>query len=156
MKNPVRISDRDIARVRQANPVADIAVMFTALAPTGEGLKGLCPFHNEKSPSFHVSPERGMWFCFGCGEGGDVISLTEMGYKISFGEAVQILADRAGITIDANTPDPAAVRAAGALRAGIPEAIEKRDIDAIVDNLARWLSTDADLRAAAREHEERT
>lgn len=155
MTMPTRISDRDIARVREANPVADIAALFTTLEPTGEGrLKGLCPFHDEAKPSFHVVPERGMWYCFGCCEGGDVISLAEMGYKISFGDAVLRLADHAGIAIGTNAPDPAAVRAARALRAGIPEAIEKRDVDALVGNLARWLSTDADVRAAARDHEE--
>lgn len=151
------ISDRDIARVREATPIADIARLFTALQPAGDGnLKGLCPFHSETSPSFNVTPDRGIWFCFGCGEGGDVISLAEKGYGLSFGAAVLRLADRAGIAIDANAPNPAAIRAARAFRAGIPEAIEQRDVDSLINNMARWLATDTDLRAAALDHEEQT
>ncbi len=65
----------------------------------GGNLKGLCPFHDEKSPSFNVTPERGMYFCFGCSEGGDVITFVEKIEHLSFGEAVERLAQRAGIQL---------------------------------------------------------
>lgn len=65
----------------------------------GGNLKGLCPFHDEKSPSFNVTPERGMYFCFGCSEGGDVITFVEKIEHLSFSEAVERLAQRAGIQL---------------------------------------------------------
>ncbi|MDQ1464612.1 MAG: primase [Actinomycetota bacterium] len=91
-----RIPDSDIARVRELSPVADIISEHVTLKSAGGGsLKGLCPFHDERSPSFNVTPARGFWHCFGCGEGVDVISFVQKIDQLSFTEAVERLAARA-------------------------------------------------------------
>jgi DNA primase len=95
-----RIRDVDIALVRERSPIADVIGEHIQLRNAGGGnLKGLCPFHDEKSPSFNVTPERGMYFCFGCSEGGDVITFVEKLEHLTFGEAVERLAQRAGIQL---------------------------------------------------------
>ncbi|WP_433375735.1 DNA primase [Streptosporangium sp. CA-115845] len=95
-----RISDEDIALVRERSPIADIVGEHIQLRNAGGGnLKGLCPFHEEKSPSFNVTPTRGYWYCFGCAEGGDVITFVRRLEHLSFGEAVERLAGRAGIQL---------------------------------------------------------
>ncbi|WP_214321948.1 DNA primase [Nonomuraea sediminis] len=95
-----RIRDVDIALVRERSPIADVIGEHIQLRNAGGGnLKGLCPFHDEKSPSFNVTPERGMYFCFGCGEGGDVITFVEKIEHLGFSEAVERLAQRAGIQL---------------------------------------------------------
>ncbi|RVX38316.1 DNA primase [Nonomuraea polychroma] len=95
-----RIRDVDIALVRERSPIADVIGEHIQLRNAGGGnLKGLCPFHDEKSPSFNVTPERGMYFCFGCSEGGDVITFVEKIEHLSFSEAVERLAQRAGIQL---------------------------------------------------------
>lgn len=95
-----RIRDEDIALVRERARIDDIVRDYVALKPAGGGsLKGLCPFHDERSPSFHVTPSKGMFYCFGCQEGGDVISfLTKMDH-LSFTEAIEKLAGRTGVTL---------------------------------------------------------
>ncbi|HEY5457784.1 MAG TPA: DNA primase [Acidothermaceae bacterium] len=91
-----RIPDSDIARVRELSPVADVISEHVTLKSAGGGsMKGLCPFHDERSPSFNVTPARGFWHCFGCGEGGDVISFVQKIDHLSFSEAVEHLAARA-------------------------------------------------------------
>jgi len=90
-----RIPDSDIARVRELSPIADVVGEHVTLKSAGGGsLKGLCPFHDERSPSFNVTPARGFWHCFGCGEGGDVISFVQKIDQLSFSEAVEQLAGR--------------------------------------------------------------
>ena len=68
------------------------------LRRSGVTWKGLCPFHGEKTPSFHVNGDKGFFHCFGCGVGGDVIKFIELHDKVSFPEAVRLLAGRAGLT----------------------------------------------------------
>ena len=106
-----RIRDVDIALVRERSPIADVIGEHIQLRNAGGGnLKGLCPFHDEKSPSFNVTPERGMYFCFGCGEGGDVITFVMKRNNLTFAEAVQRLAKRAGVELaNAAEQDPAPV-----------------------------------------------
>ncbi|MEV0585889.1 DNA primase [Nonomuraea sp. NPDC050310] len=95
-----RIRDVDIALVRERSPIDSVVGDYVQLRNAGGGnLKGLCPFHDEKSPSFNVTPERGMYFCFGCQAGGDVIKFVEEIEHLSFAESVERLAQRAGIQL---------------------------------------------------------
>ena len=72
-----RIRDEDIAMVREQSPIADVIGEYLQLRNAGGGsLKGLCPFHDEKTPSFNVTPARGLWYCFSCADGGDVIKFV--------------------------------------------------------------------------------
>jgi DNA primase len=95
-----RISDRDIAAIRERVSIEEVVGDYVQLRRAGaDSLKGLCPFHDEKSPSFHVRPNRGHFHCFGCGEGGDVYAFVQKIEHVSFVEAVELLADRVGHTI---------------------------------------------------------
>src|SRR5271169_2047976 len=95
-----RISDRDIAAIRERVRIEDIVGDYVQLRRAGaDSMKGLCPFHDEKSPSFHVRPNHGHFHCFGCGEGGDVYAFVQKVEHVSFVEAVELLADRIGHTI---------------------------------------------------------
>jgi len=95
-----RISDTDRERVREANRIEQVVGEYVALRSAGGGnLKGLCPFHDEKTPSFQVSPARGYYHCFGCEQGGDVFAFIQGVEHLNFNEAVQRLADRSGIRL---------------------------------------------------------
>ncbi|SDL65458.1 DNA primase [Tessaracoccus oleiagri] len=95
-----RIRDEDIARVRERSRIDEIVGEYVMLRNAGGGsLKGLCPFHDEKTPSFQVTPSRGFYYCFGCGEGGDVITFLQRQQNLTFVEAVQTLADRVGVEL---------------------------------------------------------
>jgi DNA primase len=95
-----RIRDSDIAVVRERNRIDEVVGDYVALRRAGGGsLKGLCPFHDEKTPSFNVRATHGTFHCFGCGEGGDVIKFIQQIEHISFVESVERLADRAGFRL---------------------------------------------------------
>jgi DNA primase len=95
-----RIRDEDIELVRTRSPVEQVIAEYLQLRNAGGGsLKGLCPFHDEKTPSFNVTPARGLWYCFSCAEGGDVIRFIEKIDQLSFAEAVERLAARLGIEL---------------------------------------------------------
>ena len=95
-----RIRESDIAQVRDRNRIDDIVGEYVSLRRAGGGaLKGLCPFHDEKTPSFNVRPTHGTFHCFGCGEGGDVIAFLMKIDHLSFVEAVERLAERSGIQL---------------------------------------------------------
>jgi DNA primase len=95
-----RIRDEDIATVRERARIDDVIREYVTLKPAGGGsLKGLCPFHDERTPSFHVTPSRGMWYCFGCAEGGDLIAFLQKIDHLTFSEAVERLAERSGVTL---------------------------------------------------------
>ena len=95
-----RIRDEDIAVVRERSPIDEVVGEYLQLRNAGGGsLKGLCPFHDEKTPSFNVTPARGLWYCFSCADGGDVIKFVEKIDNLSFPEAVERLAARAGIEL---------------------------------------------------------
>lgn len=94
------IPERDIAEVRERARIEDVVGEYVALKSAGSGsLKGLCPFHDEKRPSFNVRPGHGTYHCFGCGEGGDVFSFVRAMEHLSFVETVERLADRVGVRI---------------------------------------------------------
>jgi DNA primase len=95
-----RIKEEDIALVRERARIDDVVGSYVTLKNAGGGsLKGLCPFHDEKSPSFNVTPARGFFYCFGCQEGGDVIDFIQKIDQISFSEAVETLAGKVGIQL---------------------------------------------------------
>ena len=95
-----RINDEDIALVRERARIDEIVGAYVQLRNAGGGsLQGLCPFHDEKTPSFQVTPSRGFYYCFGCGEGGDVITFLQKIDNLSFTEAVQALADKTGVQL---------------------------------------------------------
>ena len=92
-------SEDIIEQVRTENDIVDVIGDYVKLQKKGSSYFGLCPFHNEKSPSFSVSPHKQMYYCFGCGEGGNVISFLMKYENYSFIEAMEVLADRAGIAL---------------------------------------------------------
>lgn len=95
-----RINEDDIASVRERARIDDVVRDYVMLRNAGSGsFKGLCPFHDEKTPSFTVTPSRGFYYCFGCGEGGDVINFLMRQQNLGFQEAVQMLADRFGVEL---------------------------------------------------------
>ncbi|RWZ51830.1 DNA primase [Labedella phragmitis] len=104
-----RIRQSDIDEVKSRTNIADIVGDHVSLKSAGVGsLKGLCPFHDERSPSFHVRPQVGFYHCFGCGESGDVISFLRKIDHVTFTEAVERLAGRIGFTLtyeDGGGPD---------------------------------------------------
>lgn len=95
-----RVRSEDVALVRQRVRIDEVIGEVVTLRTAGAGsLKGLCPFHDERSPSFHVTSARGLYYCFGCGEGGDVVDFLIKHDQLSFTEAIEKLARRAGVTL---------------------------------------------------------
>jgi len=95
-----RIKDEDVAYIRDRAPIDEVVGDYVQLKNAGGGQKkGLCPFHDEKSPSFHVTPSKGYFHCFGCQTGGDVIAFLMKIDHLSFAETVERLADRIGYTL---------------------------------------------------------
>ena len=94
-----RYSDEIIDEIRQSNDIVDVISQYVRLKRSGRNFFGLCPFHNEKSPSFSVSPDKQIFHCFGCGVGGNVFTFLMKIEGINFIEAVQMLAERANIVL---------------------------------------------------------
>lgn len=94
-----RYSEGILNEVRQQNDIVDVISQYVHLKRSGRNFFGLCPFHNEKSPSFSVSPDKQIFHCFGCGVGGNVITFIEKIEGLNFVEAVQMLAERANIQL---------------------------------------------------------
>src|SRR5258707_8290841 len=93
------ILDDDVARVREATDLVALAGEHIALKRVGRRFMGLCPFHTEKTPSFSVNPELGVYYCFGCQKSGDSITFIREIEHLDFVEAVERLAARSGITL---------------------------------------------------------
>ena len=101
-----RILEKSIAEVREKARIEDVVGQYVTLRNAGGGsLKGLCPFHDEKSPSFNVTPSRQFFHCFGCGEGGDVITFLMKIDALSFGEVVERLAEKYGVPLEREDGD---------------------------------------------------
>lgn len=98
------ISDEDKDRVRAATDLVQLVQETVELRPRGQEFWGCCPFHHEKTPSFHVIPATQVWHCFGCGEGGDAFTYVMKRENLSFPESIRFLADRAGIEIADDAP----------------------------------------------------
>ena len=95
----MKIPEEKIEEIRSASDIVDVVSAYVRLKRRGKSYVGLCPFHQEKTPSFHVTPEKQMFYCFGCQEGGNVFSFLMKTEKVSFIEAVRTLANRAGIEL---------------------------------------------------------
>ncbi len=103
--------DQDVLReIRARIDIANLIGGYLPLKKRGNDLVGLCPFHAEKTPSFHVHPDRGFFKCFGCGTGGDVITFLQKTESLSFGDAVRALAKKAGIEVAPESPHAARAR----------------------------------------------
>ncbi len=120
---PGKIRDEDIGLVRERTSIVDVISEQVTLKPAGGGnLKGLCPFHDEKTPSFTVSSARNVYFCHGCGAGGDAIRFVMETDHLTFVEAVERLAGKAGIQLRYVEAGPAPVRAAQGQKVRLTEA----------------------------------
>ena len=127
------MADRgDIDRVREATDIVDLISEVTNVRKSGRSYMAVCPFHEEKTPSMSVDRARGLYHCFGCGKGGDVFQFVEETRGVDFGEALDLLATKAGITL---VRDPAEVRQRGRRAAAI-DAL-RRSVDVYHDRLKR-------------------
>jgi DNA primase len=102
------ISPESVERVKQAADIVEVVSAHTDLRRQGARYVGLCPFHDERTPSFSVEPQEKLYHCFGCGVGGDVIKFVEEKDGLNFAEAVELLADRYGVELEREREDPRA------------------------------------------------
>lgn len=116
-------------RLRQASDIVEVVSAYVSLKSAGGSFRGLCPFHNEKTPSFHVNPARQTFKCFGCGAGGDVFKFIQLRENVTFPEARVILANRAGIALE-DRPS----------MAGPSDAPGKLDIERVNRWAAQWFT----------------
>jgi DNA primase len=104
-----RIRQEDIDAVKERTDIVALVSQYLTLKKTGhDSLSGLCPFHQEKTASFSVSPAKGVFYCFGCGEGGDAFKFVQQTEGLEFQEAVELLAERSGVQVEREEDDPRA------------------------------------------------
>ncbi len=103
-----RFTHDSVERVKEATDVVEVISAYTDLRRSGARFTGLCPFHDERTPSFSVDPQEKLYHCFGCGVGGDVIRFVEEKEGLSFADAVESLADRYGVELEREQEDPRA------------------------------------------------
>ena len=115
-----------VAQIKERLNIQDIITPYVKLTRAGKSLRGLCPFHKEKTPSFHVSPERGTWHCFGCGLGGDGFSFIEKIEGVDFKGALKILAEKAGVRIEYSQGG------------GREDTSEKERLQALMSRVSEW------------------
>src|SRR5579884_678181 len=101
-----RIKDESVERVKAAAEILPLVEDVVRLRKSGSTYKGLCPFHQERTPSFTVSPARGTFKCFGCGEGGDAITFVEKSENVDFVGAIELLARRFGVELEYEEASP--------------------------------------------------
>jgi DNA primase len=112
-----RIRQDDIDAVKERTDIVKLVSQHLALKKSGhDSMSGLCPFHQEKTPSFSVSPSKQVFYCFGCGKGGDAITFLRELEHLSYVEAVERLAQEAGVPLRYEGDSPAERRAAAAAR----------------------------------------
>jgi DNA primase len=119
-----KFTAQTVERVKEAADIVEIVSAYTELRRAGERHMGLCPFHEERTPSFSVDPREKLYHCFGCGVGGDVIKFVEEKEGLGFPEAVEALADRYGVEVERDAEDPRA-EDARRRRARLGELLER-------------------------------
>jgi len=119
-----------IDEVRVRNDLVDVVSQYVRLKAAGKGFMGLCPFHREKTPSFHVHSEKQFYHCFGCGEGGNVISFIMAAERLKFMEAVKFLAERVGMRFPDSDTDDKDVKAAELKERELKDRIYKANLEA--------------------------
>jgi DNA primase len=129
----MRIPDALIDEIRSSSDIVEVISASLKLKKRGKNYVGLCPFHQEKSPSFNVSPDRQMYHCFGCGAGGNVFTFIMETEKVSFIEAVRTLADRAGIIL----PSPGSEDSSRATEAELLYGICRDAVSYFRENLTK-------------------
>lgn len=102
-----------LEELKGRSDIADVVSSYVNLRHSGRTMSGLCPFHSEKTPSFHVYPENGSFYCFGCGAGGDVITFVRRIENLDYMEAIRFLAQRAGLSVPESDADQGLARAKG-------------------------------------------
>lgn len=107
-----------VEEIRERNDIVEVIGTYVKLQKKGSSYFGLCPFHNEKSPSFSVSPDKQMYYCFGCGAGGNVFTFIMEYENYSFPEALKYLADRVGIKLPEREYSEEEKKTAGSPHAG--------------------------------------
>jgi DNA primase len=141
-----RISGETLDAVNQRTDIVAVIGEYTRLERRGSDWWGCCPFHNEKSPSFHVVPDRKMYHCFGCGKGGGVVNFLMEMEKLDFVEAVEQLAKKAGIEV---------IYEGGAYNPDIPKDTTKEQLLELYERVAgsfHWLLTESPMGEAPRKY----
>ena len=95
----MKLSEDFINELQYKNPIEEVISSYVVLKRTGSTLKGLCPFHNERTPSFTVYPNTNSFYCYGCQSGGDVVTFIKTAENLDYIEAVKFLADRSGMSM---------------------------------------------------------
>ena len=95
----MKFSEEFLSELRYKNPIDEVISSYVVLKRTGSTYKGLCPFHNEKTPSFTVYPNTNSFYCYGCQNGGDVVTFIRNAENLDYIEAVKYLADRSGMSM---------------------------------------------------------
>ena len=119
-----RFIQHEIEQVKESADIVEVVSAYTDLRRAGQRFTGLCPFHDERTPSFSVDPREKLYHCFGCGVGGDVIKFVEEKEGLAFAEAVEALAERYGVEIEREEEDPRAEEARRR-RARLGEVLER-------------------------------
>jgi DNA primase len=121
----VDLSRDSVARVREAADILDVVGDHVRLKKRGRGWEGLCPFHEEKTPSFSVDPDKGLYYCFGCHQGGDVFKFVMQVEHLSFPETVERLARRYGVKLPPRSPETKKRREAGERQRALLEEAQR-------------------------------
>ena len=101
----MKFSEDFLNELRYKNPIEEIISSYVVLKRTGSTYKGLCPFHNERTPSFTVYPNTNSFYCYGCQSGGDVVTFVKTAENLDYIEAVKYLAERSGVSLPSEDYD---------------------------------------------------
>jgi DNA primase len=140
-----------VARVREAADLLDIVGDHVRLKKRGRGWEGLCPFHEEKTPSFSVDPDKGLYYCFGCHQGGDVFKFVMQVEHLNFPEAVERLARRYGVKLPPRSPETKKRREAGERQRALLEEAQRFFVGCLADAEGAEARSELDRRGFAKD-----